>query len=394
MAALRNRRVGRLSGCVARPHYDILTAEIEESSVPTPGPRPYRFHAFDISYFSAKVRPALRYKKLWYEEVRADLEEIIERTGLGFIPIVITPDDETWQDSTDIYDHLETRHPEPPLFPGSPVQRIAAHLVELYTDEFATLPAMHYRWGSALGESSARARFIAMLGDEKLGTGAAARMAKARLAIGANERTGPVIEAHTRDLLDALSSHFQAHAYLLGERMCFADCALMGPLYAHLFNDLVSRRLLIESAPQVVAWIERCNAPDPDGQGAWLANDALADSFREVLGIMGRDAAPILLKGLEIFEDWADEQARDLEELPRAIGRMDSQLRGTPLTRFVGSYAPWLVQRVLDVYGALDPDARKQVDQAVAGTGWEPVLAHQPRHRLIKRNFKLVFADE
>ena len=78
---------------------------------------PYVFLAYDPSYLSAKVRPALRYKKLWYEERRADLREIKRRTGLYFIPVLVTPEDETWQDSTDIYDRLEERHPEPPLFP-------------------------------------------------------------------------------------------------------------------------------------------------------------------------------------------------------------------------------------------------------------------------------------
>ena len=359
-----------------------------------PKDRPYLFHAFEVSYFSGKVRPALRYKRLWYDEVRADLRLIQERTGLGFIPVVITPGDETWQDSTDIYDHLEARHPEPPLFPASPVQRIAAHLVELYTDEFATIPAMHYRWGSELGEASARARFIAMIGDEKIGTAAAGRMAKARLALGATDENAPAIEAHTRDLLDALSVHFQAHPYLLGARMSFADCALMGPLYAHLFNDLVSRKLLLETATPVVGWIERCNYPNAEAQGAWLPDDALAASTREALTVMGQDAAPILLKGLEIFECWADDAPRDLEELPRAVGQIESSLRGMPLVRFAGSYALWLVQRTLDAYGALDPGARKQVDEAIAGTGWEPVLAYAPRHRLAKRDFKLVFATE
>jgi len=61
---------------------------------------PYQFHAFEVSYFSAKVRPALRYKGLWVEERRADLKEIRERTGLTFIPIVVTPDDETWQEKS------------------------------------------------------------------------------------------------------------------------------------------------------------------------------------------------------------------------------------------------------------------------------------------------------
>ncbi len=69
---------------------------------------PYRFHAFEVSYFSAGVRPALRYKQLWFEELRADYGEIQRRTGLAFIPVVVTPDDETWQDTSEILEHLET----------------------------------------------------------------------------------------------------------------------------------------------------------------------------------------------------------------------------------------------------------------------------------------------
>ena len=356
--------------------------------------RPYLFHAFEVSYFSAKVRPALRYKRLWYDEVHADYRLIQQRTGLTFIPMLITPDDETWQDSTDIYDRLEARHPDPPLFPATPVQRIAAHLVELYTDEFALIPAMHYRWGSELGEASARARFIAMVGDEERGSTAAARMAKARLALGANDESAPAIEAHTHDLLDALSTHFQAHPYLLGERMSFADCALMGPLDGHLFTDLVSRKLLLETARPVVGWIERCNHPNAPAQGEWLADDALAPTLREVLTVMGQDAAPTLLNGLDVFERWADTAPEDLEELPRAVGQIESTLRGLPLVRFAGSYAPLLVQRVLDEYRTLDPATRKPVDEAVAGTGWEAVLAHEPRHRLAKRGFKLVLETD
>jgi glutathione S-transferase len=356
-----------------------------------PSPAPYRFHAFEVSYFSAKVRPALRYKRVHYDEVRADGREIKNRTGLGFIPIVVTPEGETWQDSTVIFDELEARHPEPPLFPTSPLQTIAAHLVELYVDEFALLPAMHYRWGSELGERSARARFSAMVGSVELGNRAADRMAAARLALGATDETAPAIEAHTRELLDALSAHFDSHDYLLGARMSFADCALMGPIYGHFFNDLVSRALLLESAIPVVGWIERCNYPDPDSDASWQADDAVAQSLLEVLRVMGRDAAPMILDGLRAFEKWADDRPADLTEMPRAVGQLKTQLRGVPLTRFVGSYALWLVQRTLDAYQKLEEADQKRVDKAVAGTGWDALLAYEPRHRLEKRGFELVF---
>lgn len=338
------------------------------------------------------MRPALRAKRLWFEEVRADVAEIRRRTGLAFVPILITPEDETWQDTSDILDRLEARCPEPPLFPATPVQRIAALLVELYADEIATLPAMHYRWGSPLGEATARARFAAMIGDEAVARKAADRMAAGRLALGATAETGPAIEAHTRDLLDALCAHFAAHPYLLGGRLSLADCALMGPVHGHFFNDLVSRRLLLETAVPVVGWIERCNAPDPEGQGAWLPGDVLAPGLRAALTVMGRDGAPILRAAVAAIEAWADAHRAEAPRPPRAVGTCETTLRGTPLRRVVQTYTLWMVQRVLDAYRALDPGARATVDAALADTGWEAVLALAPRHRLVKEGFALAFA--
>ncbi len=352
---------------------------------------PYRFHAFEVSYFSAKVRPALRYKGVWVDERRADYREILQRTGFAFIPIVITPEDETWQDSTDIYRKLEERHPEPPLFPVGALQRMAAHLIELYTDEFALMPAMHYRWGSELGEATARARFCAMTGSTEMGNKAADRMVQARFAVGASAEAGPVIEAHTRDLLDALSAHFDAHPYLLGGRQSFADCALMGPLDGHFFCDLVSRQLLLETAVPVISWIERCKFPNADQQGEWLADDALAESLVEVLGVMGRDAAPFLLDVLCFFEAWADDRPADLLEPPRAVGVCKTSLRGTPVERAAMSYVHFSVQHVLDFYGAISAADRRSVDAALSDTGWPELLTYQPRHRLCKQGYKLVF---
>src|SRR6185369_735790 len=91
----------------------------------------YRFYAADSSYFSAKVRPALRYKRIPYVELLptpdAYRKVIMARTGLGYIPILITPDDETWQDTSDILDALERRFPAPPLYPDSGVLRVIAY---------------------------------------------------------------------------------------------------------------------------------------------------------------------------------------------------------------------------------------------------------------------------
>jgi hypothetical protein len=47
--------------------------------------------------------------------------------------------------------------PEPPHFPAAPGQHVAAHLEELHSDAWATIPAMNHRWDGLPGEASGRA---------------------------------------------------------------------------------------------------------------------------------------------------------------------------------------------------------------------------------------------
>ena len=353
----------------------------------------HRFYASEVSYFSAKVRPALRYKRIPFIEVlatpRAYREVIRPRTGLDMIPVLVTPEDETLQDSSDILDALEARCPEPPLFPATPVQRVAAYLCELYADEFLILPGLHYRWSFPESEAKARADFAATNGDPRL----ANRFADAVKAfvglVGVSGDTAPAIEAHTRELLDLLSEHLGDHPYLLGDRPSLADCALMGPLYPHLYLDAVPGRLLRETAPRVCHWVERMNHPDPDTFGDWLADDAVAPTVSRLLALIGRDAVPLILDTVRGFEAWADEHPGEAGELPRGVGVHASSLRGVRFERLTTPYTLWMVQRCRDAYRALAPADRRAVDRALAGTGCEPVLAHAPRHRVARRPFKL-----
>lgn len=355
--------------------------------------RPYRFYAAEISYFSAKVRPALRAKGVHYLELAPDYRGVIlPRTGLAFIPIVITPDDETWQDTSAILDALEAREPAPALYPTTPVQRVVSYLVELYADEFMILPAMHYRWSFPESVAKARADFAAMSEDPGAAERFAARMQGSLPFLGVTTATAAAIEAHLRELLAALTAHFAVHPFLLGDRMSLADCALMGPLYAHLYLDAVPGRLLRETAPAVGRWIERMNRPDPEAQAAagWLPDDALAPTLTPILRLIGADAVPLMLDGMRAFDAWADTASPDLLEPPRGVGGHTSRLRGVEVQRFTSSYTPWMVQRPLDAYRGLGTDGRAAVDRALHGTGCEALFAHAPRHRVGKRRFTLV----
>jgi glutathione S-transferase len=353
----------------------------------------YVFYAAERSYFSGKVRPALRAKRLYFEEhlpTPDAYRDIRRRTGLTFIPVVVTPEDETWQDTSDILDALEARVPEPALVPPTPVQRVVSSLLELYADEFMILPAMHYRWSRPEGVRDARGAFAALSGDAERAGRFADQMAGSLPALGVTEANGPAIEAHLAELLESMETVLTAQSFLLGEQLSVGDCAMMGPFYAHLYLDLGPGQLLLATAPRVCHWIERCNHPAPGSFTGFRADDSLHPSMHDILRLIGTDAVPLLLDTLRDFERWIDEQASNLEELPRAVGFHSTHLRDVEFQRYTSCYTPWMAQRVLDTYQALAASDRERVDSTLAGTGCDALLQWKPRSRVGKRNFKLV----
>ncbi len=350
---------------------------------------PYVYHGADVSYFSGKVRPALPQKNLWYREVVPNMKEIVGKTGVAFIPVLMTPEGEAWQDTSEILDRLEERHPEPPLYPMTPLQRVVASLIELYGDEIGILPAMHYRWSFEESEKKARVDFALGSGNRAAADQFADRMAQGKKMLGVSDETAPAIEAHLRELLDALCAHLEEHRFLLGDSMSLADCGLMGPFYGHLFRDAVPEKLLLETAFRVCCWIERMNRPPLDQQG-WLLDDLLADTLKPVLRVMA-DGVPMLLNAVEQIDAWAD--ASPGAAPPRGIGLYEAPYRDAKLSLMCRPYTLWMVQRPLAAYSALTDAERARVGAALEGTGWDALLACRPRHRMGKRGNELALED-
>src|SRR5262245_15547930 len=277
----------------------------------------FRVLGAERSYFTAKVRPAFRAKRVYFEEIPATPEayrEILRRTGLAFIPVVVTPEDETWQDTSEILDALETRYPEPALYPRAPVQRIAAYLLELYADEFMVLPAMHYRWSTPEGERDARGAFAALSGSPETANRFADRISATLPALGVTKDTIPAIEAHLDEALGCLEDLLAEQTFLLGARPSLADCSLLATLYAHLYLDVVPGPWLRARAPRTSHWIERMNHPDPGGFGDFLPGDALHPALGRILALVGRDALPVVLDTVRAFEAWADGRPKHADE--------------------------------------------------------------------------------
>jgi hypothetical protein len=128
------------------------------------------------------------------------------------------------------------------------------------------------------------------------------------------------------------------------------------------------------------------NRPPLDQTG-WLADDALAETLRPVLRVMA-DGVPMILDAIRRIDEWAN--ANPGAAPPRAIGMYQTRYRDTKLSLMCRPYTLWMAQRTLDAYGALSGAERARVDAALAGSGWEPLLACRPRQRMGKRGNELV----
>jgi glutathione S-transferase len=339
----------------------------------------YRLYGAEISYYTGKVRAYLRWKALRFQEIPADAaayrEVIVPRVGFAVIPVVVTPDDATLQDSTEIIDALEARHGEPSVYPHTPLQLLVALLLELYGDEWLLLPAMHYRWHHnrdwamrAFGELIAPASTP----EEQLAIGErrAAPFAKAAESLGAETHMHEAIETSYRNLLIELDAHFAQLPYLLGTRPSIGDFGLVGPLYAHQYRDPTSGELMRACAPHVVNWVERMQHPPNPRSGAFLPEDAIPATLLPILRRMMREQLPVLAATANRLRDWIAQHPTE-RRVPRVLGKLTYDLEGMEGGRIAGPYSLWMLQRARDAYRGLDTAERARADQLLSAVHGE-----------------------
>lgn len=364
---------------------------------------PYLLYGAEISYFTGKARAYLRFKGIPFEERPATREVykeiIVPRVGWPVIPVVVTPEGETLQDTSDIIDALEQRFPECPVFPASPGQRTLALLMEVYGDEWLKLPAMHYRWNHntdwIIREFGRLSRpDLDEAGQREVGERSCRPFRGSLPILGVTEQTAPAIEHSYRGLLAELDAHFAKHEFLFGSRPSIGDFSLYGPLYAHQFRDPASGALMRELAPSVVGWVERMTAPNPNS-GEFLADDGIPPTLMPVFERMIREQAPVIDSTLTALADWID--GHPGEKPPRAIGTHAFTLQaedGTPVRgeRGIFPFDQWMFQRPLDCFQALDETDRDAVRSLLTQAGRRDLLDRKLKHRVARQNFELVVA--
>jgi len=339
-------------------------------------PQTYTLYGSEISYFTGKVRAYLRWKGIPYDEALSDAqvyrEIIVPRVGFPVIPVVVTPQGETLQDTTEIIDELEQRFGEPSVYPSTPVQRMVALLLEVYGDEWLVIPAMHYRWHhnrewaikafGALNAPHATPEEQATIGAKR-----AEPFANAAVLLGGEPHMHRAIETSYEALLAELDRHFERYEYLLGTRPSIGDFGLIGPLYAHQFRDPKSGELMRRLAPNVVRWVEQMQHPRQARAGEFLADDEIPETLLPVLKRMMREQLPALVDSARILTEWLGSHPG--ERVPRAIGKHEFVLEGQRGQRIVRPYSLWMLQRARNYYLNLEVGSRNQVDSLLASIG-------------------------
>ena len=322
----------------------------------------YTLYGADLSYYTGKVRPYFKYKKLDWQEKDATLDIyqslILPRVGAGIIPVLHTNDDQLIQDTTDIIDYLEARHPQCSIYPSTPKQKLVAMLLEVYGDEWLVIPAMHYRWNFLEHQRDFVLSGFGHLGapngtlEEKvaLGEQMSAPFRGVVEKLGVTERSIPAIEASYLELLDILNAHFSEHSFLLGSRPSIGDYGLLGPLYAHLGRDPYPKALMQERAPEVYGWIERMNNPQPLS-GEFLADDEIPSTLIPLLKKMSAEQLPDILDVIQHNTRWLNENPDG--NLPRHLGMHDFTVGNITEQRMISTYSQWMFQRPYNFYHQL-----------------------------------------
>ncbi|MGE0483204.1 MAG: glutathione S-transferase family protein [Gammaproteobacteria bacterium] len=357
----------------------------------------------EVSYYAGKIRAYLVHKRIPFKErlaTRAVFDEVIlPRVGWPVIPVVVTADGATLQDTTEMIDWFEARHPAPRIDSGLPGGGAFDRWLELLGDEWLKMPALHYRWVhdrdfavAEFGRNNDPERDAAE--QARIGEKIAARFAGWLGPLGAQGPGGAAIEASYHEFLGHFEAHLAVQPYLLGDAPTLGDFAFYGPLYAHLYRDPNSGRVMRASAPRVCAWVERLR----DGVAAGRAMapiEALPPSVVPVLECLARDYLPVLraqtARAQAALAGYAPGAV-----LPRHFGDHRVTLGcGTPaaveVTRAVFSYDQWLLQRVQDA-------ARDAADPCLvallAEVGAAGALDIDTTLRVARRNFELIRSPE
>lgn len=357
----------------------------------------YTLVATQYSYYSAKVRVCLQYKRLPYVEQQSNFEAVFNRvlpaTGEAKFPVVFCADGAVLHDSCDIVEALERRHPERPLTPDSGLLTLVSVLLETLADEFFVAPFIYYRWVPEDTREWALDMFRILLtsGIEDAAEREQADAVSGLVAGGIQERVQKIGQDRdavqqesrrvTQAICDALERHLSRHPFVLGARPCLADAALMNGIFGHLYMDPCDAAVYIRRhCTRLSLWLMRMHAAAGESDAGALY---LPENLGELLQVLAKPFSHAALAIFEAVDHGLRNQAPG-EDLPPSLGRVESRLNDTPLSFAAAPYVAWKLQRLRDVYQSLPPEERAQANALLELCGFLEVCRRAVDWRLQK----------
>jgi hypothetical protein len=160
-------------------------------------------------------------------------------------------------------------------------------------------------------------------------------------------------------------------------------------MYAHLGRDPYPARLMQQRAVTVYRWVERMNRADQDAPEFFdagtdfLAGDEIPDSLVAVLKVIAEDFIPETRAAADACNEWLDHNQPDAKApAERMLGTCEFKVRGQVIKTVTQPYRFLLLQRVQDIYLALQADGQAVVDTLLADCGMSEILNIKLSRRL------------
>lgn len=368
------------------------------------------FYGLRADYHSAKVRAFFDAKQIAFEEVVPDqheMEKVIKaRTGKEFCPVVISPDNELWQNSVSILEALDDQLSQnadvDSIFPESSVHRFIALMFELYCDSLLYLPAMFMRWGYDEGALSANMRMHKIYNSHSYAKLQSCREQQKLMLLGLNRHNGPFYEYHAEQTMELLNGHFEHHEYVLGDQLSVADLALMGPIYGHFAQDKRPKELLIANLPYIQEWLARMlgeaspkSEKTPEKASAASAKikvpsskDRIPESLYALIQHMADDALPFWIENLKSWHNWASHDRMKAEAIPDYVATHRFVWNSASVEQPTSVDTVWQLQRLLEVYESADEEAREQLDNMADSLGFADLLSTKIEKPVVYLNYR------
>ncbi len=260
----------------------------------------YTLVGSELSMFTRKLEAQLRYQNIPYEwafKGISDGSKWEERAATRFVPLLETPDGWLLNDTIAIGPMLSDRFREAPVLPSTPVQRAVCFVLEDYLNHWFPRHALHSRWIDLDNATHAGKRFGTnmlleksiddeLTDEEEAKVAGMGVMMRDSFGLGACDVQGAgadkaaEVQSDFDEMMSLFKQHFAAHDFLLGDRACIADFALVGPAKAHFLQDPLPLAWLAaqDNEEMLRAYVERVWSKDEAGK-TYLAGDQVPDTL-------------------------------------------------------------------------------------------------------------------